>query len=243
MTENTLPKLALVTGAAIRLGKAIALGLAEKGYAIGLHYHHSQAAAEQTAAEIEQRGVAVLLLPADLSKENQVKALFRRVEESPYALKVLVNSAAEMRRADLLELPASEWDRTMALNLRAPWLCARYAARLMHKDGVIINISDSGTRKVWVSYPAYLISKVALEALTRQLARRLGPRIRVNAIAPGLMLPAENFPPQEWHRLVSRIPMQQTGRVEELVRAVLFLVESLYITGEILVVDGGYALT
>jgi NAD(P)-dependent dehydrogenase (short-subunit alcohol dehydrogenase family) len=243
MTENTLHKLALVTGAATRLGKAIALGLAQKGYAIGLHYHRSEAAAQQTAAEIQQLGMPVLLLPADLSKESQVKALFRSVEESPFVLEVLVNSAAEMHRADLLELSVKEWDQTMALNLRAPWLCARYAARLMLKDGVIINISDSGTRKVWVGYPSYLISKVALEALTRQLARRLGPRIRVNAIAPGLMLPADNFPQQEWHRLVSRIPMQQAGRVEELVKAVLFLVESLYITGEVLVVDGGYALT
>lgn len=243
MNENAPQKLAVVTGAAIRLGKAIALGLAEKGYAIGLHYHHSQAAAEQTAAEIEKLGAPVLRLPADLSKEKQIKDLFRRIEESGYLLKVLVNSAAEMQRSDLLELSVKEWDYTMALNLRAPWLCARYAARLMEQDGVIINISDSGTRKVWLGYPSYLVSKAGLEALTRQLARRLGPRIRVNAIAPGLLLPAENFPQQEWHRLVSRIPMQQAGKVEELVKAVLFLVESLYITGEILVVDGGYALT
>ncbi|MEW6650097.1 MAG: SDR family NAD(P)-dependent oxidoreductase, partial [Chloroflexota bacterium] len=150
MNENAPQKLAVVTGAAIRLGKAIALGLAEKGYAIGLHYHHSQAAAEQTAAEIEKLGAPVLRLPADLSKEKQIKDLFRRIEESGYLLKVLVNSAAEMQRSDLLELSVKEWDYTMALNLRAPWLCARYAARLMEQDGVIINISDSGTRKVWL---------------------------------------------------------------------------------------------
>lgn len=240
--EHSRPELALVTGAAVRLGKAIALALANKGYAIGLHYHTSEKAARQTAKEIEVIGVPVFPLRADLRNKQDVRWMFQQVAQTGLPLKVLVNSAAIMPKQDLMDISIEEWDAVMDLNLRAAWLCAVEAARMMEAGGAIINISDTGAHKVWTSYPVYVISKTGLEALTRLLARRLAPHIRVNAIAPGLISRGENITPEEWERLVQRLPMRQTGSEAEVTKAVSFLLESVYITGEVLVVDGGYGL-
>ncbi len=237
------PPFALVTGAARRLGKAIALGLAGEGFAIGLHYHSSQDQAEKTAQEIRSLSVPVTLYPADLTDPSQIEAMFAEVAHNQSTLNVLINSAAVMTRGNLRDMDVSDWDAAMALNLRAPWLCARHAARLMPPSGgVIINISDSGTRKTWTGYSAYIISKTGLEALTRLLARTLAPEIRVNAVAPGLILPPEDMPADEWQRLVKRLPASKAGSVDDIVSAVLFLIRSTYLTGQTLVVDGGYQL-
>lgn len=249
MAEPAAP-LALVTGAAHRVGRAIALELSYHGYAIGLHYFQSGEAAEQTAAELAAAGVPVYLLPADLADPLQVDDLFTRVSHLPHPLRVLVNSAAVMPRGDLRDLPVEQWDAVFHLNLRAPWLCARAAARLMQSApvsadgeiGVIINITDSGAQKAWTGFPAYVISKSALESLTRLLARALAPAVRVNAVAPGLILPSGDLPPEQWQRLVDRLPLQTAGQPDDVARAVLFLVQSPYITGQVLAVDGGYQL-
>jgi NAD(P)-dependent dehydrogenase (short-subunit alcohol dehydrogenase family) len=140
-------------------------------------------------------------------------------------------------------MPAAEWDATLNLNLRAPWLCAREAARIMPPGSCIINISDAGTSKVWTGYPAYAVSKAGLETLTRLLAKMLAPGIRVNAVAPGLILPAPDVPPEQWQRLVQKLPLKREGRVENLVQAVAFLLDNEYITGQIIAVDGGYQLS
>lgn len=240
-TQAPLP-LALVTGAAHRIGRAVALALAGQGYAIGLHYHHAAAAAEETAALIG-RSAPVYLLPADLSDPDQVEDLFARVDGLPGALRVLVNSAAVMPPGDLRDMPVADWDAALNLNLRAPWLCARAAARRMGaQGGLIVNISDSGAHKVWTGYPAYVISKSALESLTRLLARALAPAVRVNAVAPGLILPAEGMPPEQWQRLVERLPLREPGRPEDVAGAVLFFLQNAYVTGQVLAVDGGYQL-
>ncbi|GIV64787.1 MAG: short chain dehydrogenase [Bellilinea sp.] len=236
------PKLAVVTGAAVRLGKAIAVALAGKGYAIGLHYHHSEEAAHQTAEELEKLGVPVFPFRADLRDELAIRRMFQQIAETGLSLRVLVNSAAVMPRQDLLTITAEDWDAVMDVNLRAAWLCAVESARIMQPGSVIINISDTGARKVWTGYPVYVISKAGLEILTRLLARRLAPHIRVNAIAPGLILRGENTPVEEWERLVQRSPLGQSGSEDEICRAVTFLLESVYITGEVLVIDGGYGL-
>lgn len=255
--------LALVTGAAQRVGQGVALELARHGFAIGLHYHRSRAQAEQAAAEIEAAGAPVFLLPADLTDPRQVNDLFDRVAALPNPLRVLVNSAAVMARADLREMPVEDWDATLNLNLRAPWLCARAAARLMSlpaaagnsagdsagaetagaaAGGVIVNITDSGAGKAWTGYPAYIVSKAALETLTRLLARALAPAVRVNAVAPGLILPSADLPPEQWQRLVDRLPLRAAGSPEDVARAVLFFIQNPYVTGQVLAVDGGYQL-
>ncbi len=234
---------ALVTGAARRLGREIALGLAHEGYAIGLHYHHSEDDAQRTAEEIRGAGVSATLFKADLNEPAQIAAMFDEVEQRQGVLDVLVNSAAMMGRGNLRQLSVAGWDSTMALNLRAPWLCSQQAARLMQiSGGVIINISDSGVTKTWTGYPAYLISNAGLEVLTRLLARTLAPTIRVNAVAPGLILPPEGMPAEEWQRLLDRLPEKRAGEPNEIVSAVLFLIRNQYLTGQTIVVDGGYQL-
>ncbi len=244
MSESSSPReLAVVTGAAVRLGKAMALALAERGFAVGLHYYRSAQQAKVTAAEIEKTGAPVLLLPADLRQPEQITGIFRRVADSPYRLSVLINSAAQIQRADLLSLNPEDWDAVMALNLRAPWLCAQAAAELMAAEGgLIVNMSDTGAGMVWTGYPAYAVSKAGLEMLTYLLARRLAPKIRVNAIAPGLVLKTAGMSEDEWQRLVDKMPLKRAVSVESLVKALMFLVESPYITGETLVIDSGYRL-
>jgi pteridine reductase len=236
-------QLAVVTGAAHRLGKAIALGLAEAGYAIGMHYFQSSEAARQTELELRALGVPVIPLQADLTNESQIAAMFAQIEDQDHRLKVLINSAGVMQNGNLRTLEAAEWDLTLSLNLRAPWLCARYAAALMESEGgSIVNISDAGVERTWTGYPAYLVSKSGLEMLTRLLARTLAPKIRVNAIAPGLIIPAIDFPENEWLQLVKRLPLQQSGSGDDIVKTVLFLLNNQYITGQTVVIDGGYQL-
>ncbi len=236
--------LALVTGAAHRLGRAVALELARQGYALGLHYNRSVEEAHRTAEELSRAGSPVFLLQADLLDPPQIETLFAEVAGLPHPLQVLVNSAGVMTHGSLLNMPASEWDATMDLNLRAPWLCARAAAPLMEAGGggAVVNISDSGAQKTWMGYPAYIISKAGLETLTRLLARALAPLIRVNAVAPGLILPAPDMPVEQWQRLVDRLPLKRTGSPEDVARAVMFFIQNPYITGQILAVDGGYQM-
>ncbi len=238
--ETTRP-LALVTGAAHRLGKAIALGLAKRGYLIGLHYHHSGEAAGQTAAEIRALGGQALLLPADLRQPEAVRGMFSRLDGAG-SLRLLVNCAGEMPRMDLMEAGLGDWESAMNLNLRAPWLCAQEAARRMPEGSLMINITDAAVGKAWRGMGLYLLSKAALEELTRLLARRLAPAIRVNAVAPGLILADAHTTPEEWQRLVARLPLQRQGDPQSVLDAVLFLLDSPHITGQTIVVDGGYQL-
>jgi len=235
--------LALITGAAHRLGKAIALEIAGHGYAIGLHYNRSEREAQRTAAEIRAKGVAVYPLQADLTDPEQVAALFESVAGLSHPLHVLVNSAAVMPHTRIGEITPGEWDAALALNLRAPLLCAQHAALQMgERGGVIINVTDSGSRKTWTRFPAYVVSKSGLDSLTRLLARSLAPRVRVNAVAPGLIIPEASMDPREWQRLIDRLPLKRSGTPEEIARAVVFLIQNEYITGHTLVIDGGYQL-
>ncbi|HHY88463.1 MAG TPA: SDR family oxidoreductase [Chloroflexi bacterium] len=239
---GTPAPLALVTGAAVRIGRALAEALSRRGYAIGLHYNRSAAQAEALAEEICAGGGEAVLLQADLRDPDQIAQMFARVDGQPHPLKVLVNSASVMPAGRLLETGVDLWDSTLNLNLRAPWLCAREAAVRMGEGGVIINITDTGWNKTWSSMGAYTISKAGLEALTRLLARELAPGIRVNAVAPGLILKAEDVPDETWEKLVDRLPLKTQGKPEFVAEAVLFLIDHPYITGHTLVVDGGYQL-
>lgn len=235
--------LALVTGAGHRLGKAIALQLAKSGFAIGIHYFHSEQAAQETADEIQALGTAAYLFKADLSSEGEVEKLFEEVSHCPMPLQVLVNSASLMERGRLDEINVPDWDRIMNLNLRAPWLCAQRAAEIMHEGSVIINITDAGAGRLWTAFPVYSISKQGLELLTQMLAKTLAPKVRVNAVAPGLIQASRDTSPEEWEKLINRLPLKKSGNPEAIAEAILFLINQPYITGQTLVVDGGYQLT
>jgi NAD(P)-dependent dehydrogenase (short-subunit alcohol dehydrogenase family) len=234
--------LALVTGAARRLGKAFVLTLARNGYAILLHYHKSNIQAENTATEIRSLDVPVYLAQADLSQPTEIAGLFERVDRIPHPLKVLVNSAAIMQAGDARTLSSAEWDAVLDLNLRAPFLCAQEAAKRMEGGGLIVNLTDVGARKTWSRFASYSVIKAGLEALTKILARTLAPAIRVNAIAPGLVLQSAEVSKEEWERLVARLPLKRSASVDEIASALDFLLKNEYVTGQTLVVDGGYSL-
>lgn len=238
----TVPALALVTGSAHRLGKAFALSLARMGYAIALHYHGSETEAEQTANEIRALGVDCLPIHADLTIPEKIDFLFSQVDEFNVPLKVVVNSAAVMPVGKAQELELRAWDMALDLNLRAPFLIAQHAAKRMTAGGLIVNISDIGAQKAWSRYPSYTVSKAGLESLTKMLARALAPSIRVNAIAPGLVLPSDVVTDEQWQRLVEKLPLKRAASLEELAFTLEFLIKNEYITGQTLVVDGGYSL-
>lgn len=230
--------LALVTGAAHRLGKSFALTLARLGYDIVLHYHSAEDAARQTQIEIESLSRDVTLVQADLTDPGQIQSLVSGLG----SLKVLVNSAAFMPSGNVESLSLENWDTTLDLNLRAPFLLARGCAEKMTDGGLIVNITDVGAHKAWSRYPSYTVSKAALESLTKILARALAPKIRVNAIAPGLVLQSEVVSAEEWERLIGRIPLKRPARSEEIASALEFLLHNEYVTGQTIVVDGGYSL-
>jgi pteridine reductase len=231
-------QIALVTGGAHRLGKVFALALARQGFDIVLHYHRAHEAALQTRADVESMGGRVTLAGADLTDPAQIQSLVSELD----AIAVLVNSAAFMPGGNVEALTLEDWDTALDLNLRAPFLLARECARKMPDGGLIVNITDVGAQKAWSRYPSYTVSKAALESLTRILARALAPKIRVNAIAPGFVLQSDIVPDEEWQRLLNRIPLKRPARLEEIASALEFLLKNEYITGQTIVVDGGYSL-
>ncbi len=233
-----MTKTALVTGGAHRLGKAFALTLARLGYDIVLHYHSAVDEARQTQAEIESLNCRVTLAPADLTNATEITSLLSTF----HSLDVLVNSAAFMPSGNVESLPLETWDTTLDLNLRAPFLLAQECAKKMTDGGLIVNITDVGAQKAWSRYPSYTVSKAALESLTKILARALAPKIRVNAIAPGFVLQSDIVSAEEWERLIGRVPLKRPARSEEVASALEFLVKNEYITGQTIVVDGGYSL-
>ncbi len=237
-----MPSLALVTGSAHRLGKAFALSLARMGYSIALHYRGSVDEAERTTKEIRALGVDCLPIRADLTVPEKIDFLFSLVDEFHAPLKVVVNSAALMPVGNPRDLELHDWDSALDLNLRAPFLIAQHAARRMTAGGLIVNISDIGAQKAWSRYPSYTVSKAGLESLTKMLARSLAPTIRVNAIAPGLVLPSDVVSEEQWNKLVERLPLKRAARVDEITSALEFLIKNEYITGQTIVVDGGYSL-
>lgn len=234
--------LALVTGGAHRLGKAFALSLAHIGYSIALHYRGSADEAEHTVKEIRALGVDCLPIRADLTVPEKIDFLFSIVDEFKKPLMVLVNSAAVMPVGDSRELELQDWDSALDLNLRAPFLLAQEAAKRMTNGGLIVNITDVGAQKNWSRYPSYSVSKAGLESLTKLLARAFAPTIRVNAIAPGLVLPSDVVTEEQWDKLVSRLPLKRAAKPEEITSALEFLINNEYITGQTIVVDGGYSL-
>jgi NAD(P)-dependent dehydrogenase (short-subunit alcohol dehydrogenase family) len=238
---NSQP-LAIVTGGAQRLGKAFALSLARMGYSIALHYRGSADEAEHTVREVRALGVECIPIRADLALPEKIDFLFSLVDEFKSSLKVLVNSAAVMPVGNPRDLEIQDWNSALDLNLRAPFLLAQQAAKRMTEGGLIVNITDIGAQKAWSRYPSYTVSKSALESLTKLLARALAPGIRVNAIAPGLVLRSDVVTQEQWDRLVSHLPLKRAAKLEEITSALEFLIQNEYITGQTIVVDGGYSL-
>jgi pteridine reductase len=241
LDKQTMP-LAVITGAAHRLGRDFAITLAKMGYAICMHYNDSSESAHITEEEIRNLEIPIKVFKGDLTNADQIDSLFSFVDTMQFPLKVLINSAAKMERRDLMSLSVTDYDFTMDLNLRAPFLCAQRAASRMQSGGEIINISDVGAQKTWTGYPAYVVSKAGIDIMTRILARSLAPHVRVNAIAPGLVYPSKDLDPKDWNKLIERLPLKRPAAPEEITSVLEFLLRNEYITGQTIVVDGGYSL-
>ncbi len=235
-------KFALVSGAAARAGKATALHLAELGYDIGLHWFTSQPDAQNTRLEIESLGRKVYLLQADLREPLEIEKMFDQVARAGVNFTLLVNSASVMPRSDLMEINAQDWDDIINLNLRAVWLMCQQAGRIMQSGGLILNISDAGASQQWTGYGAYIISKNGVNSLTRMMAKQLAPTVRVNGIAPGLLLKPADMTEGEWNKLAERVPMRSAGDMDSFLSTIDLLIENGYITGEVITLNGGDTL-
>ena len=231
---------ALVTGAGRRVGRAVALALAARGMRVAVHYHASEAEAADTVRQAEALGTEARSLRADLRQPESAEQLVRDVVAQFGTLDVLINSAAIMLRTPLDEVTVEEWDETFSLNLRAPFFCARAAARVMReRGGVIVNIADLAGLETWPAYIPHGISKAGVIHMTRSLARALAPSVRVNAVAPGAVLLPESWSAADAERLAGTTPLRRLGSPEDVAQAVSYLVDADYVTGETLIVDGG----
>ena len=237
-------RVALVTGSARRLGREIARALARAGAELAVHHHASPDAARAAAAEFREMGVRAEVFQADLSDPEQIERLLSEIDHAFGGLDVLVNNAAVFERKPVLEITPDDWDDVLGLNLRAAFFCSQGAARRMKQRGagVIINIADVAAFQPWPGYAHYCASKAGLVMLTRVFARAFAPELRVNAVAPGPVLPPDEISEAERDKLAEMTALKRLGAPADVARAVLFLIESDYVTGETIVVDGGKLL-
>ena len=238
-------KVALVTGGGVRVGRAIAAALGAAGAQVAVHCAHSREGAEQAAKAIRAHARAEVF-QADLTAPGAPARLVAEVERSFGRIDVLVNSAAIFLRVPFTETAEDVLDRQWALNARAPYLLSQAAARgmLARGGGDIVNVLDIGGAFVpWRGYSAYCMTKAALRMLTECLAYELAPAVRVNAVAPGTIVPPESTPAAEAEALRQRIPQQRFGTLEEIADTVRFLLAGpRFITGQTVAVDGGRLL-
>lgn len=233
-------RIALVTGGAHRVGRALALALARAGCDVAVHYNTSGDEADRTVRDIEALGRRAFPIQADLADPDTATPLIEETVLALGALDLLVNSASIFERAPVSEIDAAAWDRVQAINVRAPFLLSRAAApHLARRHGSIVNITDLSAMQAWPSYAHHAVSKAGLTHLTRVLARALAPEVRVNAIAPGTVLPPDDADVEEgaYRRL-----LDVEGSPEDVERALLYLATSPFVTGQVLVVDGGRML-
>ena len=233
-------RVALVTGGARRVGRALALALADGGARIAIHHHESPADAASLIDQLSARGIEAVAFQYDLREADAPDRLVADVVDHFGTLDILVNSAAVMVRSPLEDITFDQWDDTFALNLRAPFFCARAAERAMgERGGVIVNLADLAGIEAWPAYAAHGISKAGVIHMTRVLARILAPRVRVNAIAPGAVLLPESWSADDTAHLERTTPLHRLGSPNDVAQAMLYLIEADYVTGDLIVVDGG----
>lgn len=237
-------KTVLVTGGAIRVGRALCLSLADAGWNVAIHYHRSQQEAEELSSLIMSKGRKAWLLQADLSDDDAVSALFPTLMQQGVTPDALINNASLFEKNSLSELSRKNWQRHMDVNCFAPLQLTRdFAASYQGHEGNVINITDG--MEGWSLSPTFLsyaLSKKALADATRLLARTLAPRIRINAIAPGPVLEGTQDKPETFAKLRQIIPLQRTGSPEDICNAVLYILRSPSLTGQTLTLSGGLDL-
>ncbi len=234
-------KTALVTGGAHRVGRAITLALARAGAGVVINYHSSAEAAQETATMARSLGVEALPLRADVSQAGEVQAMIAAAEERLGSVDVLVNAASLWRKTPFPMVDFADWHRVTGILIDGAMYCANAVAPGMLRagEGAIVNVVDLSAWQPWPGYAAHAVGKAALLALTRQLALELAPGVQVNAVAPGPVLPPPGYSPAVAGQIAARTLKGRWGTAEDVASAVLFLIQADYITGEVLVVDGG----
>jgi NAD(P)-dependent dehydrogenase (short-subunit alcohol dehydrogenase family) len=237
-------QVALVTGAAKRIGRSVAMRLASEGADIAVNYRNSKAEANEVVAQIVAMGRRAVALQADVAKRGDVIAMFAAVEKEFGRLDILVNNAGMFFPAKFEELTEEQWDRIQGTNLKSQFFCSQAATPMLRRSGHgrIINFASLGGLLAWPDYTHYCVSKAGVIMLTRCLARALAPEITVNAIAPGTI----SFPgdvPELASDYIRRAPLHRTGSPQDIDDAVVFLAQSAFVTGQVIVVDGGRSLT
>jgi pteridine reductase len=235
-------KTALVTGGALRVGRAIALALAERGAHVAINYNRSAKPAERTVKEIEAFGVRAFAVRCDIAHVDQVEEMIQFVVSEFGTLDVLVNNAAVYEKTPLDKVTDRDWDHHLDINLKGSFFCAKYAGQQMLKQGrgKIINFADWAGVRPYADYLPYCISKAGVIAMTQGLAKSLAPNVQVNCIAPGPILLPADFTPEEAQKVINATPLKRIGSPKDVAATVVFLVEgSDFITGAMIAVDGG----
>jgi NAD(P)-dependent dehydrogenase (short-subunit alcohol dehydrogenase family) len=241
---DKMPRAALVTGGAQRIGRAIALALAEDGWAVAVHYRASRGPAEALVSEIEAKGGRAVALEADLAEEDVVQGLVPRAAAALGPLGCLVNNAAIFENDTVRSATRQSWDVHLAVNLRAPFVLMQgFAAQLPDAaEGAVINLLDERVWNLTPYFVSYTVSKMGLWTLTRTMALALAPRIRVNGIGPGPALPSPRQTPEHFARQSSELPLQRGTSPGEIAAAARFILAAPAMTGQMIALDGGQHL-
>ena len=236
-----MPDAALITGGSQRIGRSISLELAGLGYDIALHYNLSHKEAIKTRSDIQQLGVKCEIFKSDLSKTSGTSALISKAIKKFPNLNMLVNNASIFEEIRFLDVSEKDFDTDFNINFKAPFFLSQNFAKNVSR-GMIINMLDARISKIHNAHFVYNLSKKSLHQFTLMLARELGPKIRVNAICPGPILPASGDDGKKLKKIASKTPLKKTGDTSYINHAVRYLITNKFITGEVLFVDGGQHL-
>ena len=237
-------KIALVTGGAKRVGKAIVFALAERGCKLVVHYHTSQTEAEETLRALQSAGHEAIALRADISREADVESMIEQTVDHFGRLDVLVNNAALFYRTPIDTVTFDDWEQIMNVNLDGTFYCAHKIGRRMKEWGWghIINMADVAGQSPWADYVPYSVSKACVLAFSQGLAMELAPEVMVNAIVPGPVLFQDETPQEVQQREIEKTLVKRAGTPEEVAKLVVFVAESDFSTGAVFAVDGGRGL-
>jgi NAD(P)-dependent dehydrogenase (short-subunit alcohol dehydrogenase family) len=242
--ESSMPRVALVTGGAKRIGRAIALMLGEAGWDLAVHFHASRQEADAVVAELKAKGRRAVALEADLMREDEVASLVDRARKALGPLGCLVNNASLFERDEALTATRESWDRHIETNLRAPFVLMQGFARALpaESSGAIVNILDERVWNLTPHFTSYTLAKAGLWTLTRTMALALAPRIRVNGIGPGPTLPSPRQSEEQFRRQLEAMPLGRGTSPEEIAQAVKFILSAPAMTGQMIALDGGQHL-
>jgi pteridine reductase len=242
MEQKLEGKVALITGAGKRLGRAVALRLAEEGMDVAVHYGTSAKDAAEVVGKIKEMGKKAVAIRADLRSVDEIRRMLLEVGNELGRLDVLVNSAANFLPGSMISTTEEVWDASLDTNVKAPFFVAQAAAPMLRRSkGAIVNFADTGGVLGWPGFIGHSVAKAGVINLTKSLAKALAPDVRVNAIAPGTITMSGD--PPEWEaEFVKLAPLKKTGRPADIADAVVYLVTAEFLTGHTLVLDGGRTL-